>query len=59
MIKLNINNGRSIEVTQEVEDGRINVEILDSSGEVDYYYEIKPEELVAILNEYQYQRGII
>lgn len=59
MIKLNINNGRSIEITQEVEDGKINVDVLDSNDEVDYYYTITADELVTMLNEYQYQKGII
>lgn len=56
MIQLKINNQRSIEITQEIADGRINVDVLDSKGEVDYYYTIAPEELTMLLNYYQHQK---
>lgn len=56
MIKLNVNNRRSIELTQEVADGRINVDVLDSKGEVDYFYTITAAELTMLLNYYQYQK---
>lgn len=53
MIKLNINNQQSIEISQEVVDGKINVDVLDLNGEVDYFYEIEAGELVMLLNYYQ------
>ena len=40
MIKLEVNNGRSIELTQEKPDGNINVDVLYHNGEVDYFYTI-------------------
>lgn len=56
MIKLNVNNKRSIEMMQEVEDGKINIDILDSNGEVDYYYSITAGDMVMLLNYYQHQK---
>lgn len=53
MIKLNINNQQSIEISQEVVDGKINVDVLDPNGEVDYFYEIEAGELVMLLNYFQ------
>ena len=60
MVKVSINNGGSIEMTQQCEDSKINVDVLDSKGDVDYYYEINPEDLVMLLNYYQYRtdRGL-
>ena len=37
MIKLEVNNNRSIELTQEKSDGNINVDVLESNGNVDYF----------------------
>ena len=56
MIKLNVNNNRSIEITQEQEDSKINVDVLDSKGEVEYYYEILAGDMVMLLNYYQNQK---
>ena len=56
MIKLEINNNRAIELTQEKSDGNINVDILDSNGEVDYYYSITAGDMTMLLNYYQYQK---
>lgn len=55
MIKLEVNNDRSIELTQEKPDGNINVDVLDSNGEVDYFYTITAGEMTMLLNYYQYQ----
>jgi hypothetical protein len=57
MIKLEVNNGRSIELTQEKPDGDINVDVLDSNGEVDYFYTITAGDMVMLLNYYQYQKN--
>lgn len=59
MIKLNVNNRMSIEISQEFEDRKINVDVLNSNGKLDYYYTISPEDMVMLLNEYQYKNNII
>ena len=56
MIKLEVNNKRTIHVTQEKSDGNINVDIIDSKGEVDYYYTITPGDMTMLLNYYQYKK---
>lgn len=55
MIKLEVNNGRSIELTQEKTDGNINIDVLESNGEVDYYYTISAGQMTMLLNYYQHQ----
>lgn len=55
MIKLNINNNGSIEMSQENKNGKINVDVLDDKGNVDYYYEIPAADMVTLLNYYQYK----
>ena len=57
MIKLEVNNNRAIELTQQKPDGIINVDVLESNGEVDYYYTITPADMTMLLNYYQYQKG--
>jgi len=56
MIKLEVNNNRSIELTQQNPDGDINVDVLDSNGEVDYFYTITAGDMTMLLNYYQYQK---
>ena len=56
MIRLEVNNNRAIELTQGKPDGDINVDVLDSNGEVDYYYSITPADMTMLLNYYQYQK---
>ncbi len=56
MIKLKVNNNRSIEITQEVEDGKIYVDVLESNGDLDYQYSISAGDMVMLLNYYQYQK---
>lgn len=56
MIKLNINNNGKIEISQEITDGKINVDVIDSKGEVDYFYEIPAGDMVMLLNYYQYKK---
>ncbi|MGJ0846590.1 hypothetical protein ACR77J_07870 [Tissierella praeacuta] len=53
MIKLNVNNKRVIEVSQEVTDGNINVDIIDSKGEVENFYTITAADMTMLLNYYQ------
>ena len=56
MIKLEVNNNRAIELTQQNPDGNINVDVLESNGEVDYYYTITPADMTMLLNYYQHQK---
>ena len=56
MINLNVNNNINIEISQERADGKINVNVLDSNGEVDYFYEISSGDMVMLLNYYQSQK---
>jgi len=55
MIKLNINNNQTIEASQERSDGKINIDVLDNKGNVEYYYNIAPEDFTMLLNYYQYK----
>lgn len=57
MIKLEIDNGRSIELTQGKPDGEINIDVLDSNGEVDYFYTITAGDMVILLNYHNYQKN--
>ena len=57
MIELEVNNGRSVELMQGKPDGDINVDVLDSNGEVDYFYTITAGDMVMLLNYYQYQKN--
>lgn len=57
MIKLNVNNKRSIEITQEIEDGNINVDTIDSNGEVESFITISAGDMTILLNYYQYKKG--
>ncbi len=56
MIKLNINNNGTIQATQERSNSKINIDVLDSKGNVDYFYEIAPEDFTMLLNYYQYKK---
>ncbi len=56
MIRLNVNNKRTIEISQEKEDGKINIDVIDSKGEVDYYYNITAGDFTMLLNYYQHQK---
>lgn len=56
MIKLNINNNGSIEISQERADGKINIDVIDSKGNVDYFYNIPPGDMVMLLNYYQHKK---
>ena len=56
MIKLLVNNKRQIEITQQQTDGYINVDVIDSKGEIDYYYEISPGDMTMLLNYYRHRK---
>lgn len=51
MIKLNVNNGRIIEMTQEKADGNITVKTTASKS-----YNISAGDMVMLLNYYQFQK---
>lgn len=53
MIKINVNNGRAIELSKSDRDTVINVDVLDSNGDLDYYYVITEAEMVTMLNEFE------
>ena len=59
MIKINFSNKETVEISQELENGNINVDVLDGEGNLDYYYTVKPHELVKILNNYQLENNRI
>ena len=53
MIRLDANNGDFIEVMQENAGQEITVKLLDSKGEIESNYTIRPDEAVMLLNYYQ------
>lgn len=54
MIKIHVNNGRTIELSKSTERGMLlNVDVLDSNGEVDYSYIISESEIVTLLNQFE------
>ncbi len=55
MIKLEVNNRRVIEITQEISDGNINVDVIGSKGNIDYFYTITHGDMTMLLNYYQYK----
>jgi len=53
MIKLNKLDGGAIEITQQEPDKKINVDVLDKKGNVDYFYTIPADELINLLSKYE------
>ena len=58
MIKIHVNNGRTIELSKAERGTLINVDVIDSNGEVDYNYIITESEMVTLLNQFQYENNI-
>lgn len=50
MIKLNVNNNQKIKISQDKEDKKINVDVLDKNGQVEYSYTIEAYEMTMLLN---------
>lgn len=55
MIKVEVNNGRYVEINQ-IHNGSIVVKTKDSEGTVDDEYIIEEGDLVMLLNYYRYQK---
>ena len=58
MIKIHVNNGRTIELSKAERGTLINVDVIDSNGEGDYYYVITEAEMVTLLNQFEYENNI-
>lgn len=58
MIKIHVNNNRTIELSKTERGTLINVDVIDSNGEVDYYYVITEAEMVTLLNQFEYENNI-
>jgi len=58
MIKLNKVDGGTIEITQQEPNKKINIDVLDKIGNVDYFYTIPADELVNLLSKYQNENNI-
>lgn len=58
MIKIYVNNGRAIELSKPERGTLINVDVIDSNGELDYYYVITEAEMVTLLNQFEYENNI-
>ena len=59
MIKIHVNNNRTIELSKPTVRGvLLNVDVLDSNGEVDYYYVISESEIVTLLNQFEKENNI-
>lgn len=60
MIKVNVNNQRTIEITQDQPDGAMTVTAwsVERGGirEVEYEYKIAPADFVSMLNWYRFQK---
>jgi len=55
-MKFKVNNGRTIEVFQEREDGPVYATTHDSKGEIENSEIISPGDFVMMLNWYRYQK---
>ena len=58
MIKIHVNNGRTIELNKAEKGTIIEVNIIDSDGEIDYRYGIAESEMVTLLNQFEYENNI-
>lgn len=58
MIKIYVNNKRTIELSKTQRGTLIKVDVIDSNGEVDYYYGITEAEMVELLNKFERENNI-
>ena len=58
MIKIHVNNNRSIELSKAERGTLINVDVIDDKGEVDYSYIITEAEIVTLLNQFERENNI-
>lgn len=50
---------KNIEITQEMPDTNINIDVLDSVGNVEYTYYVPKEKIITFLKEYEKENNII
>lgn len=58
MIKIYVNNKRKIELSKTQRGTIIKVDVIDSNGEVDYYYGITEAQMVELLNKFERENNI-
>ena len=58
MIKIHVNNGRTIELSKPERGTIIEVNLIDSNGETDCRYGITESEMVTLLNQFEYENNI-
>ena len=58
MIKIHVNNNRTIELSKSQRGALIEVDVIDSNGEVEYGYIISEAEMVTLLNQFEYENNI-
>lgn len=49
-----VNNGDTLVLTQENNDGKVNVARIDSKGGIDYQYDISAGDFTMLLNLYRH-----
>lgn len=58
MINLYVNNKRTIELSKTERGTLINVDVLDSNGDLDYYYVITEADMVELLKKFERENNI-
>lgn len=58
MIKIHVNNNRSIELSKAERGTLINVDVIDDKDKVDYNYIITEAEFVTLLNQFERENNI-
>lgn len=58
MIKIHVNNNRSIELSKAERGTLINVDVIDDKDTVDYNYIITEAEFVTLLNQFERENNI-
>lgn len=59
MITIHIDNNRTIELSKSQSGALIDVDVIDSNGEVEYGYGITVVEMVTLLNQFERENNII
>lgn len=58
MINLYVNNKKTIELSKTERGTLINVDVLDSNGDLDYYYVITEADMVELLKKFERENNI-
>lgn len=58
MINLYVNNKRTIELSKTERGTLINVDVLNSNGDLDYYYVITEADMVELLKKFERENNI-